>query len=102
MSINVNLTILALCFSLFAHALGLVYHTLRCLAYWLLAMSTNRSLQVVNLSERIADLNGIFGELILGRRLFSWDEFEKSLAEFQKVRKCSVEGDQNLISISQL
>nr|CAH8824320.1 unnamed protein product [Trichobilharzia regenti] len=48
-------------------------------------MSTNRSLQVVNSSERRADVSGIFGEVILGRRFFSWDEFEKSLAEFQKL-----------------
>nr|CAH8867182.1 unnamed protein product [Trichobilharzia regenti] len=48
-------------------------------------MSTNRPLQVVNSSERSTDLSGIFGELILGRRFLSWDEFQKSLAEFQKL-----------------
>nr|CAH8842626.1 unnamed protein product [Trichobilharzia regenti] len=48
-------------------------------------MSTNRPLQVVNSSDRSTDLSGIFAEYILGKRFFSWDEFEKSLAEFQKL-----------------
>nr|CAH8875990.1 unnamed protein product [Trichobilharzia regenti] len=48
-------------------------------------MSTNRPLQVVNSSDRSTDLSGIFAEYILGKRFFSWDEFEKSLADFQKL-----------------
>ncbi|CAH8848869.1 unnamed protein product [Trichobilharzia szidati] len=63
----------------------LVYHTLGLLAYRLLAMSRNPLLQVGDAGESTADVSGIFDEIMLGRRFFSWEEFENSLGEFQQL-----------------
>ncbi|CAH8843332.1 unnamed protein product [Trichobilharzia szidati] len=85
MNINVKFQYSNFSFTYFVHVKGLVYHTLGLLANRLMAMSRNRLLQVDNASENTADVSGIFAEVMLGRRFFSWEEFENSLGEFQKL-----------------